>query len=143
MEIWQLKIEQLLKDNFSLRIEKQNRLLFESAETMLKALFHCVKEQPVMMKNATVIDKVTGLAAAYLCIVGEVKEIYTVLASDKAIQKLAQHKIVIKARQTVPQILNKDKSAPCPMEQMAYSCGSAAEFLDKLAQRIEAQQKVI
>jgi hypothetical protein len=143
MQIWQQKIERLLKDNVSLRIEKENRLLFESAETMLKELFRCVKEHPAMMKNATVIDKVTGLAAAYLCIVGEVKEIYTPLASDSALQKLAQHNIVIKSRQTVPQILNRDKSAPCPMEQMAYSCGSAAEFFDKLAERIETHQKAI
>jgi len=143
MQIWQQKIERLLKDNVSLRIEKENSRLFESAEPMLRALFRCVKDHPAMMKNATVIDKVTGLAAAYLCIVGEAKEIYTPLASERALQQLAQHNIVIKAGQTVPQILNRDKSAPCPMEQMAYSCSSAADFFDKLARRIEAHRKGI
>lgn len=136
MENDQEKIKQLIKNGLSLRIEKDDRIIYQSSEAMLKPLLFCLQQYREEMAGATVIDKIVGLAAAYLCIIAKVKRVLTPLASVPAHQALQQYGIELVSLRLVAQIMNRDNSAPCPMEQLALSCSSPEEFISALNQRI-------
>ncbi len=125
----QEKINQLIKEGLSIRVEKGDRILFQSVEPMLKPLLACLQHYGEEMTGTTVIDKIVGLAAAYLCIIAKVKRVLTPLASTPAQRALQQHGIELVSQRLVAQIMNRDNSAPCPMEKLAMNCSSPEEFL--------------
>jgi hypothetical protein len=134
------KIEQLEKSGLSIQIEKEGYIIFQSAEPMLKPLYLCLNEKREQMNGATVIDKIVGQAAAYLCYLGQVREIFTPLASQSAEQFLAEKKILLRAARIIPQIMNRNNDGPCPMERLAISCGSPESFYQELQKRILARK---
>ena len=136
---WKNKIKELEKQNLSIRAEKDNKVFYESDQPRLKPLFACFKKFPTEMQSATVIDKVIGKAAAYICIMAEVKNVYTPLASKTAVEVLKTNGINIQALRTIPQIMNMDKTDQCPMEKMANDAGSPELFLAELEQRIKIE----
>jgi hypothetical protein len=132
MENWQNKIADLINSGLSIRVEKDGRTVFESAEPMLKPLLLCLHQFKKEMAGATVIDKIVGRAAAYLCVLGNVKEVCTPLASSSGQEVLQQAGILLHAQRIVPQIMNRDNSGPCPMEQLAGHYASAELFYHAL-----------
>ena len=136
MTHWQEKIRQLEQSGLSIQIEQDGQIIFQSAEPMLKPLFLCLNEQREQMRGATVIDKIVGLAAAYLCVLGQVGEVFAPLASESAKRFLAENHITLQASLIIPQIMNRDNSGPCPMEQLAIASGSPQQFYQELEKRI-------
>lgn len=136
---WKSKIKELEKQNLSIRVEKDNKVFYESDQPRLKPLFACFKKFPTEMQSATVIDKVIGKAAAFICIMGKVQNVYTPLASQTAVAELKKNGINIQALRTIPQIMNTDKTDQCPMEKMADNAGSPDLFLAELEQRIKIE----
>jgi hypothetical protein len=136
---WQNKIKELQKQNLSIKVEKDNHVFYESDQPRLKPLFICFKKSPKELQNATVIDKVIGKAAAFICIMGKVQNVYTPLASQTAVDVLQEYGITIKAERIVPQIMNMDKTDQCPMEKMADTAGSPELFLTVLEKKIKIE----
>ncbi len=68
------------------------------------------------LRGATVVDKVIGRAAASVCIVGGARQVHALLMSEDAKALLAAHGVRASAEKVVPKILNRDRSASCPME---------------------------
>ena len=141
MQDWQEKIKALERDGLSVRVEKDGETIFQSTEPMLKPLLSCLQQRRQQMDGATVIDKIVGRAAAYLCVVGKVAAVITPLASESAQAVLSAHGITLQAGRITTQIQNRDKSGPCPMEQMAGGYKDAEAFYAALLQRIEAAAK--
>ena len=133
---WKNKLKELEKQNLSIRVEKENKVIYESSEARLKPLFTCFKKFPHHMHGSTVIDKVIGKAAAFICIMAKVERVFTPLASQSAVKVLKEQGIIIKAEHVIPQIMNKDKTDQCPMEKMADAAGSPELFIDELEKRI-------
>ena len=136
MDNWKEKLKQLEQEGLSIFIEKDGKVIFQSYDPMLKPLFTCLKEKKELLKDSIVFDKIVGRAAAFLCIIGEVKEIYTPLASESAIAVLKANNIKIEALKTIPLIMNKDNTDTCPMEKMATSCKTPLEFYAALDEKI-------
>jgi len=137
MDTWQEKIAQLLQAGLSIRVEKEDRIIFESTEPMLKPLLVCLQQHTAEMVAATVIDKIVGRAAAYLCVLANVQQVFTPLASLAAQEVLDQAGIPLQAQRLIPQIMNRDNSGPCPMEQMANGFSSAEAFYQALREKIK------
>jgi hypothetical protein len=138
MEKWQQKLRLLEQNNLSIIVEKNCTIVYQSADPMLKPLLDCLHSKDDLLKDATVIDKVTGLAAAYLCWLGGVKMIMTPLTSISAKEFLTKKGIPIEAARTIPQIKNRQNTGPCPMEQLALSSSSAEDFYKNLLAKINA-----
>ena len=68
------------------------------------------------LAGATVCDKVVGRAAAAIFIVGRVKSVWAEVMSEEAAALLSAHGVSCSAAETVKEILNKDRSARCPLE---------------------------
>jgi hypothetical protein len=132
MKDWKQRVELLVEKGLSIQIEKDGEIIFESAEPMLRPLYHCITEKLELMKGAVVVDKIVGRAAALLCVLGKVSEVYTPLASETAVALLTKNGIRIEAKKVISQIMNRDNSGPCPMEKMASAFESPVEFYNKL-----------
>ena len=83
------------------------------------------------LRRALVVDKVIGRAAAAICLVGEVRKVHALVMGEDAAALLRAHGVAATADRTVPRILNRDQSAPCPLE-------ARVEKLDAPAQMVEA-----
>lgn len=136
MEKWQEKLQELKDKGLSLSIEKDGDVLHQSYDPMLKPLYNLLKNHGSDLKGATVYDKIVGRAAAYLCILGGVREIYTLLASETAKTALAEYNIPITALKTIPVIMNRDNTDKCPMEKMALASDGPETFLTMLEEKM-------
>lgn len=68
------------------------------------------------LRDATVVDKVMGRAAAAVAIVGKVRRVHALLMSEEAKSLLDKHGVRTSADKVVPKILNRELTASCPME---------------------------
>jgi len=138
---WQKKLHQLEQEGLSILIEKDGNIIFQSVDPMLKPLYTCLAEKRAQLKGATVYDKIVGRAAAYLCILGQVKQIVTPLASESAITVLTENNIKITAGKIIPLIKNRDNTDTCPMEKLAISCTGPEDFYQALQVRMAGPKK--
>ncbi len=136
MEDWRDKIAALQTSGLSLHVEKEGRVIFSSPESMLKPLFTCLNQHPEEMVGCTVVDKIVGRAAAMLCARSGVARVITPLISRSAIDILNRYGIAYHALRVIPQIMNRDQSAPCPMEQLAGQYEQPADFFAELSRRM-------
>jgi hypothetical protein len=122
-------------EDYSLKLISNNNIIYISKNPGIKPLFFCVTEQKSNFKSKECVlyDKVIGLAAARLIVYSNIiKSVHTPTASVKAIELLKQNGIEIIATTVVDIILNKDKSAQCPMEERALKSLNNEEFYNQL-----------
>lgn len=91
-----------------------------------------LNDSPETFKGAIVVDKVVGRAAAAFAIKGGAAKVVAITASEEARDLLKAHDIELEAATLVPQILNRDKSASCPLEASVKSLADPAEIVSKL-----------
>ena len=103
---------------FSLALYRGEELVYFSRKPGLVPLLECISF--VKGKGHILHDKVIGLAAARLIAYsGIISEVFTPVASIAAKQHLKKKGIALHADILVPQIINKAKTGPCPMEEKA------------------------
>ena len=83
------------------------------------------------LRRALVVDKVIGRAAAGVCLAGRVRKVHALVMGEDAAAFLHAHGVLATADKTVPRILNRAQTAPCPLE-------ARVEKLDDPAQIVEA-----
>ena len=69
------------------------------------------------LRDAVVVDKVIGRAAAAICALGGARKVYAMLAGKGAAELLARRGIPLVTTKTVDVILNHEKTDSCPMEK--------------------------
>lgn len=69
------------------------------------------------LKNAIVVDKIIGKAAALLMAYGGVKQVHTNIIAKDAIKVFEKYNIEFSYNEEVEYILNPKKDGLCPMEQ--------------------------
>jgi len=117
--------------NNSLIVIKNGKIIFKSEKDRLRPVVICINDYREEMAGSIVIDKIVGLAVAKLFIFAEVKEIYALIASKKAVDYLSGKKIKFEAGKIVEKILNDNQSEICPMEELAEKL-SEEELFAKL-----------
>ncbi|MCR5414324.1 MAG: DUF1893 domain-containing protein, partial [Kiritimatiellae bacterium] len=88
------------------------------------------------LRGALVVDRVIGRAAAAICIVGGARKVAAVLASADAAKMLERHGIPFSADETVPHILNREKTGGCPMEATVEGLDDPAAMVSALRARV-------
>lgn len=81
-----------------------------------------------MLRNACVIDKAVGKAAAALMILGGAKQVNTPRISTPALGLLKSANVEVNYRDEVPLILNRMKSGSCPMESLCSESNDPEEI---------------
>ena len=104
-------------------------------------LLEILDTDPSAMKDAYVVDKVIGRAAAAICIVGGAKSVYGVTTSSEGAAFLTAHKIPCEASNTVPRILNREKNGICPLEEACLGLNDPEKMVAAIRAKLEELKK--
>jgi len=128
MEELALKLE-----DHSLLVYKDGNISFQDEHGIQPLLIQIKKKG---LKNAVVVDKVVGKAAALLMVYGKVKQVHTNIIAKDAIKVFEKYKIKYSYNEIVDHIQNMKKDGLCPMEQKVLNIDSP-----KKAYKIFTKQK--
>lgn len=113
----------MLKPDFttySLRIIHEDGVIYSSDKNGLRPLIEFVGQYKGKKTNCHLQDRVIGLAAARLIIYSSaISQVCANVMSKKALKLLKNSMIEAKYNILVENILNMDKTGPCPMEKAA------------------------
>ena len=90
-------------------------------------LLQLISDQPERLKGAVVADKIIGKAAAVLMATGGIKEVHTNVICTPARELFEKEGILVFATEEVPMILNRDRSAMCPIDSQIADVESIEE----------------
>ena len=90
-----------------------------------------------MLKNAFVVDKIIGKAAAMVLTRAGVKGCYGMTMSAAALQWLKKHNIAAEYETCVEAIINRTGDGICPMEQTVKETEDAEEAIVLLKKKLE------
>ncbi len=118
-----------------------NGEVFTSQERGVKPLLHLLTEKKGFLKGASVADKVIGKAAALLMVLGEIKEVHTLIISEPAIKVFEKHNIPCFYDKKVTRIVNRAGDGLCPMETLCLDVDEPQEAFQKITDFIKTMKK--
>lgn len=130
--------EDFLNGSDTLRVYEDEKLVFSSAKERLLPLLEYIDKYPVISSKVVIFDKVMGNAAALLSIKAGVKEVYSPLGSQLAVNTLDKYHIKYYISEIVPYIQRPDREDMCPMEHLSIG-KEPEEFYRALLATIKRQ----
>ncbi|MCG8512772.1 MAG: DUF1893 domain-containing protein [Halanaerobiales bacterium] len=134
--------EILETERAALVIVNQDQLLFSSSERGIKPLYLAITQLGSSLRGASIADRVVGRAAALLCQHVGIKELYSGVISQSALEILARGEVAFSYGRSCPYIKNREQTDLCPIEKMAQDLDNAeillgriGEFLKKIAEK--------
>lgn len=115
-----------------------NGEVFTSEERGVKPLLRLLTEKKGFLKGASVADKVIGKAAALLMVLGEIKEVYTHIISEPAIQVFENQNIIFYYDEKVTRIVNRIGDGLCPMESLCLDIDDPKEAFLAIKNKLSA-----
>ncbi len=94
-----------------------------------------LRENPDLLHDAVVADKVIGRAAALLLIHGKISALHAFCISEHALDVLTGSGIVLEYDEVVPFIVNRDGTDMCPMEKSVIGINDPAEAVVAVTRR--------
>lgn len=127
--------KQVLKEKeASIVLVKNGQIQYMGYGKGIRPLFELYLQEKDLLKGASVADKLTGQAAARLCMAAEVKEVFAYVMSQEADRLLVNAGINHQYDRQVERILNRTGQDLCPIEKIAIK----SEDTTSLVTNIEA-----
>ena len=82
--------------------------------------------------GSLVFDRAIGRAAAAICLVGQVREVRALVMGEDAAELLRRYDVACSAERMVDRVLNRDRTADCPLERKVADCDDPAEMVKRL-----------
>ena len=117
----------------TLRVYKDNNLLFASSKDRLLPLLEYIDRFTPHQKDVTVFDRIVGNGAALLLKKALCNRVYSPLGSELAVKTLSNYDIEYHFTEIVPYIQNSAREDMCPMEKLSIG-KSPEEFYEALRQ---------
>lgn len=134
MKDWEIAREQLLKEQQTLVIVKDSRVLYSSVQKGILPMYEAVSQLKEQLQGAAVADRVIGKAAAMLISQFQIAYLHTEIISEAAKEKLEKAGIPYSYEKSVPYIQNRSKTDLCPVEKLSQG----VEQVEELKQKISA-----
>lgn len=122
----------ILKSTNSTIVVVGGENIYTSKERGVKPLLFLLKEKKEFLKGASVADKVIGKAAALLMVLGEIKEVHTLIISEPAIKVFEKHNIPCFYDKKVTRIVNRTGDGLCPMETLCLDVENPQEAFERI-----------
>jgi hypothetical protein len=120
--------------SYSLALLHGGRMVFSSEKGGVRPLVECIRACRGRFSGCELHDRAIGLAAAKLVVAsGMIGRVITRRASARAVSFLEQHTVPLTADEVVPLILNREKTAPCLMEQKAEATEDPETFYREIS----------
>ncbi|MBS5113045.1 MAG: DUF1893 domain-containing protein [Coprobacillus cateniformis] len=132
--------EKLNNEDLTLVAQIQDTI-YTSQLKGIAPLINPMKENQLFFKDAIVVDRVIGKAAAMLLALSQVQYIYAYVLSRKAREILDAYKIDYDYEKLADYIVNRDHTGMCPMEKTVYDMTDLNEALAALIQKQEELSK--
>ena len=129
------KFSEFLDSEDTLRVFKDERLLFSSRKERLLPLVDYIDTCVPYESGVTIFDRVVGNAAALLLTRISCREVYSGLGSKLAVGTLDRFGIRYRFVETAPYIENNRRDGMCPMEELSLN-KTPDEFYEALRERI-------
>ena len=129
LEIAKMK---LIERDLSLVIVKNEKILFKTKKQGVNGFLQAIASLNQELVNASVADKIVGVAAAMLCVYSGISSIFTLTISEGGIKTLEDNNISIVYEEKVSNILNQKKTDVCPFEKLAIGSNTPKEAYEKL-----------
>ena len=124
-----------LKENdLTLLVIKDEKVVFRSKDEGLRTLALVVKEKPELLKDAVVVDKVVGAAAAILFVSTRPKQVIGAVMSLGGQERLAREEIAPYARELIEMLMDEKREMLDPMEAKAMGDMKAEEIVAAVLQ---------
>jgi len=122
----------LEREKWNLVIVKGGQVFFSSRERGIAPFFQAVQSMGTSLHNATVADRIVGLAVAMLCLHVRIASVYASIASQGALDMLRGQGVTVTSKNIVPHISNYDGTGLCPFEKMARNSANPAQLFSTL-----------
>ena len=110
------EMKALLTRGKTLVVARDGVIVFTSEERMIAPIRAALAKDAGMLDGAVVADKVVGKAAAKMHAEAGVRRIVTPIVAAGAKAWLEARGITVDAAEVVPMILNRDRTAECPLD---------------------------
>ena len=115
----------------------EGEIVYASSGLGVKPLLALYRENPALLRGASVADTVIGKAAAVILVLAGSREAYGQIMSRAAIDYLEAHGIAHSCGEEVPLILNRTGDGSCPLEASVAKLSDPQEAFAALTTRIE------
>jgi len=126
----------LKKNNDTLVIVKEGKVLFETNSPGIRGLLAAIEKIGKELKASAVADKLVGEAAAQLCAYSNVLEVFAVTLSKCGKDVLEKNNIRYEYENLVPHILNQSKTDFCPFEKIVMGSNSPQDAFGRLKRAV-------
>lgn len=111
------QLQRTLKEKKLSFITIRDGQIYDSHLRGVAPILNPMKKDIYYFKDAIIVDKVIGKAAAMLLTLSKVRYVYAYVISESAIEIFNQYHISYDYTKRVPYIINRSKDGMCPMEQ--------------------------
>jgi hypothetical protein len=127
--------------DYAIVIVKEGRILYESKAKGIRPLYMAYVTMLSDLEGATVVDRVTGRAAAMLCIGANIKQLHAKLLSERAIGLLDASSISYSYDVLTPYIKNRTQTDTCPVEKLSKGVTDVSLLVEKIKGFLEEMSK--
>lgn len=123
----------LLEKGLSLVIAKNGSVLFETRQSGVSGFLLAIEKfGRWSLQGSSVADRVVGRAAALLCAYCSVRTVYALVLSEGGKRVLEENEVAFEFQNLVPNILNRQKTGPCPFEKTVATVSDVEEAYERL-----------
>lgn len=122
----------LRKEELSLVVAKNDRILFRSKSHGVSDLLAMISDIGRQAEGASLADSIVGRAAALLCVYSKIVAVYGVNMSEGALSVFKANSIRCEYGALVARILNREKNDICPFDKAVLGIVDPSIALDKL-----------
>ena len=136
-----------LEELAALLRERHHSLVVQSRDGVVRTfdgrgvadLYHLWHDEPHILQEADVADKVVGKGAAALMIAGGARRVHTGVVSEAALELFQASPVQVKYEEKVPHIINRTGTGRCPLETQCAPCATVDECLPVIERFVQEQ----
>ena len=112
------KAKKMIREDIcSFVVIKDGRIVYRDKGNGVKPIMKLLDTNRELLKDAVIVDKLIGKAAALLLCLGEVSQIYAITMSEAGRAYLEQVGIMAECEKCIGMIKNRKKDGICPLER--------------------------
>lgn len=138
LELAKLK---LTEENVSLVITKNGKVIFKTRKQGVSGFLDAIEKMHTELLEASVADKIVGVAVAMLCIYSGISSVFALTISEGGIKVLKDSDVTCLFENKVAYILNRNKTDVCPFEQLAMTSETAKEAYMKMKSKVSQSDR--
>jgi hypothetical protein len=136
-------IRMIKEEKASCVVIKNNAILHSKSGPGVAPLISLYENNPELLKEAFVVDKVIGKAAAMMTVLGGATRVYGIVMSTAAQAYLEKHGIIAEYGRCVEVISNRTGDGLCPLEKSVLDIEDAEAGYPILKETIRKLMKVV